>query len=162
MKPALSFSLRTAAIIGAAMVLGLSFNASRPDSLPLVYAQKSAVQLDSATGEIGIKDAALLYISKRAIFVDARDAETYAEGHIQGALSLPAFDFAQKLPALRQQLENQTIITYCDGEGCNLSHEVAGWLKDSGFKNVFVLKNGWTLWKAENLPVGTGTGGSQP
>lgn len=162
MKPAVSFSLRTVAIIGAAILLGLSFNASRPDSLPLVYAQKSAVQLDNATGEIGIKDAAVLFVSKRAVFVDARDAESYAAGHIQGAVSLPAFDFSQKLPAVRPALEGQTVICYCDGEGCNLSHDVADWLKNSGFKNVFVLKNGWTLWQTENLPVGTGMDGGQP
>jgi len=51
-------------------------------------------------------------------------------------------------------MSNDTlIITYCDGENCDLSHELAIFLRDMGFPNVKVLVNGWTVWQEMNLPV---------
>jgi 3-mercaptopyruvate sulfurtransferase SseA len=46
-----------------------------------------------------------------------------------------------------------TIITYCDGESCELSHELALFLKEMGFANVRVLVNGWTVWQQAGLPT---------
>jgi len=48
------------------------------------------------------------------------------------------------------------IITYCDGETCNLSHDLALFLKDMGFAHVNVLVNGWTLWIEKGLPTQEG------
>ena len=45
------------------------------------------------------------------------------------------------------------IITYCDGETCNLSHDLALFLRDMGFMNVRVLVNGWTAWHESRFPV---------
>ena len=49
--------------------------------------------------------------------------------------------------------EKDTIITYCDGENCELSHDLAMYLKDMGFTNVRVLVNGWTVWQNAGLPT---------
>ena len=38
------------------------------------------------------------------------------------------------------------LVTYCDGEACELSRDLADQLKAHGLKDVLVLKNGWTLW----------------
>jgi 3-mercaptopyruvate sulfurtransferase SseA len=38
-----------------------------------------------------------------------------------------------------------------------LSIALAKHLRDAGVKNVYVLKNGWTLWQAEKLPVTQGS-----
>ncbi|MEJ2658258.1 MAG: rhodanese-like domain-containing protein, partial [Desulfobacterales bacterium] len=46
-----------------------------------------------------------------------------------------------------------TIITYCDGETCELSHHLANFLIDAGFNNVRILVNGWTKWKNADLPI---------
>jgi rhodanese-related sulfurtransferase len=48
---------------------------------------------------------------------------------------------------------NTRIITYCDGENCDLSHELALFLKQMGFQNTQVLVNGWTVWQESNLSV---------
>ena len=48
------------------------------------------------------------------------------------------------------------LITYCDGEACSLSHDLAGILKELGFEEVRVLVNGWTLWLENALPVEQG------
>jgi 3-mercaptopyruvate sulfurtransferase SseA len=55
---------------------------------------------------------------------------------------------------ITQDLEPETaIIAYCDGETCNLSHDLALFLKDMGFMNVRVLVNGWTVWSKSRFPV---------
>ena len=48
------------------------------------------------------------------------------------------------------------IITFCDGQSCRLSHELALFLREMGYENVRVLVNGWTLWQQAGLPVSAG------
>lgn len=158
MKPPISFGIKTAIIIAISVGLALAFNATRPDRLPLVHDPESAAQVAAQRGEISITEAALLFESGKAVFVDAREADEYALGHIEGALSLDPIMFGQDFPLLREQLEGATtIVTYCDGEFCELSHELAQQLESMGLQDVRVLKNGWTLWRDQGLPTATGS-----
>lgn len=144
-------------LVSLSVALGLGVNALRPDGLPLAGAAPSAVALPGETGEIALKDAALLSFSGRAVFLDARTAAEYADGHIQGAKSVPVDDFELVFPRIEKDLAGkEAVISYCDGERCPLSGELAEKLAARGVKNVFVLKNGWTLWSAEGLPTGKG------
>ena len=52
------------------------------------------------------------------------------------------------------------IITYCDGDTCNLSKDLALFLENLGFSKVRILVNGWTVWHDAGLPVETGNQGS--
>jgi rhodanese-related sulfurtransferase len=133
---------------------GLLFNTLRPDGLSLLSAHSSAVDLSSGSGEIAFKDAILLFASGRALFLDARTQWEYDQSHIQGAVSFPPREFEHLLPELRDQLRQaEVLIAYCDGERCPLSHELAAKLMRNGFDNVYVLKNGWALWRNERLPT---------
>ena len=187
MKPSTSFCIRTMVIAAISVGLALAFNATRQDSLPLVQSRSSApatgvpqqaanqtaaVPSDNASvspvpdsvqsGEISLHDAALRHASGEAVFLDAREAEDFEIGHIQGALSLSAFAFAQEFPALKEKLEGKTVITYCDGEHCKLSQDLADQLTAHGIRNVYVLKNGWSLWRQEGLPTATGREPASP
>lgn len=158
MKPPISFGIKTAIIIGLSVGLALAFNATRPDRLPLVHDPEVAAQAAAQRGEISLADAVLLFESGEAVFVDAREAGEYEIGHIEGALSLDPLSFGQSFPALREQLEGATtIVTYCDGEYCELSRELAEQLKSMGLQDVRVLKNGWTLWRDQGMPTATGS-----
>jgi Predicted sulfurtransferase len=153
------------AILAVSCALALGVNAVRPDGPAPVYAAPSAVQLDKSGGEIGIKDAALMFITGRAVFLDARSGYEYQLGHVQGAISLPPREFAAQYQDIKPKLAGkEAVITYCDGELCPLSQALAKHLRDAGVKNVYVLKNGWTLWQAEKLPVtkGTAAGPAKP
>jgi rhodanese-related sulfurtransferase len=156
MKPSTAFVVRIIIIAGLSAGLGLTFNASRQDSLPLIHVRDNSTQLSPQSGEISLQDASRLFSSGQAVFLDARPAEDFAEGHIEGALSLPIFSFTQDFDALKSQMEGRTVITYCDGEACELSRDLADQLKAHGLKDVLVLKNGWTLWKDSGLPTATG------
>ena len=141
--------------ISAALALGV--NAVRPDGPAPVFAAQSAVQLDKAGGEIGVKDAALLFITGRAVFLDARSQYEFQQGHVQGAISLPPREFASQYQDIKPQLAGkEAVITYCDGDRCPLSHALAKHLRDAGVKNVYVMVNGWTLWQAGKLPIAKG------
>ena len=158
MKPPISFGIKTVIIIGLSVGLALAFNATRPDRLPLVHDPEVAAQAAAQRGEISLADAVLLFESGKAVFVDAREAGEYEHGHIEGALSLDPLSFGQSFPALRELLEGATtVVTYCDGEYCELSRELAEQLESMGLQDVRVLKNGWTLWRDQGLPTATGS-----
>ena len=94
------------------------------------------------------------FFARNALFIDARPEALYREGHIQGSRSLPFEAFDQLADEVLIDLPGDTlIITYCDGEKCTLSAELAQKLKQIGFENVRVLFNGWTVWKAHYLPT---------
>lgn len=130
--------------------------AENPDSATPVDAGNTSQELAPAGEEISLQDAAALFSAGQAVFLDARDAEIYAEGHVQGALSLPLHSFEQVFPSIRDRLAGKTVITYCDGERCSLSADLADALRALGIENVLELKNGWTLWQEQGLPTATG------
>lgn len=152
MKPLTSFGLKTLTILGASVALGLAFNASRP-APPSPLDQPVAPIQAAQSGDITLAEASRLFTAGEAVFADARDNVTYAAGHIQGALSLPAYELDTMLPPLRERLTGKTVIAYCDGEHCELSHELAQQLRAKGITPVLVLKNGWTVWKEAGLPT---------
>jgi len=144
-------------VIFAACILAFSANALRPDSLPLTGDWSIDGRMTTVTGErldIPLQEAETLFRNQAAVFLDARSSDDYARGHIKGARSLPWQDVDRSFMEVTQDLESETpIITYCDGETCNLSHDLALFLKDDGFMNVRVLLNGWTVWRESHFPV---------
>jgi len=95
---------------------------------------------------------------KNALFLDARNAEEYAEGHIPGALAFSANDFDKLAPQILPQLKDkhQELITYCHGSSCDLSLQLANNLMQQGYTNVKVFFGGLPEWKKANYPIKTG------
>ena len=151
-------------ILSAAIALAV--NALRADRLILVGDWSAAARITTATGEsmdISLTEAQKLFSSKAGLFIDARPAEDYSRGHIQGARSLPWGEVDLKFMDATQDLDFETpIVTYCDGETCELSHNLALFLREAGFLNTRVLVNGWKLWQQSGLPVASGTPPGQP
>jgi rhodanese-related sulfurtransferase len=145
------------AILMAAGILALSVNSLRQESLPLVGDWSTGERMTTISGErldISFANAARLFREQAAVFVDARSEAEYERGHIQGALNLPWGDVDRLFFSATAGLPPDTpIITYCDGETCSLSHDLAVFLRNVGYVNVKVLVNGWTVWKRANLPV---------
>jgi len=139
--------------------LGMTVNLIRPDSIPFVGSWSMANKLVTQDGDtlaIPLEDAATLFTENAAVFLYARSPAEYDQGHIQGAVNLPWHDVDNYFETVIMTLDPEaTFITYCDGEACLLSHDLAMLLKDLGFTRVKVLVNGWTLWKEHDLPVTT-------
>jgi rhodanese-related sulfurtransferase len=152
-KPVIIYALwQIPATLLIALAIGLGFNQFRSNRLPLVCNWADQQAQPDAT--ISITEAARLFQQNKAVFLDARPEEFYVKGHIQGALSLPWHLVDEKCMEVMDRLPpDGTIITYCDGPACDLSHLLAQFMKDMGFEDVRVLVNGWTLWKQHKLPV---------
>jgi rhodanese-related sulfurtransferase len=147
-------------IVLAAIAVGLLVNQFRPARLPLVADWSPKAQLTNDSGlslEIPLEDAQALFFTRMALFLDARSPELYAEGHIRWAVNLPWDDFEKDFPKVMDGVPDDTIIvTYCDGDTCGLSKDLAFALLQRGYFNVRVLVNGWSLWQQGGLPVVTG------
>ncbi|WP_024335595.1 rhodanese-like domain-containing protein [Desulfotignum balticum] len=150
---------QTIFIILISVVLGAAVNFMRPNGIPFVQTWSMADKLVTEEGDtlaIALEDAADLFADNAAIFLDARTPAEYETGHIQGAVNLPWHEVDNYFETVIMTLDPEAmIITYCDGEACSLSHDLALFLKDLGFTRVKVLVNGWTLWKEHDLPVST-------
>ncbi len=153
------------ALLILSAVAALGVNALRSDRLPLVGDFSMAARMTTATGErmdITLEEAEKLYFTHAAVFIDARSAEEYAQGHIRDARSLPWQDVDLNFMAVTADLELTTpIVTYCDGETCELSHDLALFLRDAGFTDTRVLVNGLTVWQQAGLPVESGPSSAQ-
>ena len=151
-------------IMSAAVALAV--NALRADRQPLVGDFSVAARITTATGErmdISLNEAEKLFFTDAAVFIDARPEEDYARGHIQNARCLPWQEVDLRFMGVTEALDlKMPIVTYCDGEKCELSHNLALFLRDAGFLNTRVLVNGWTLWQQAGLPVESGMPPAQP
>ena len=144
-------------IIGIAFIFGVSVNYFRSDSLSLIQDWSVKNRLLSELGVniiIDLEQAKELFFKKEALFIDARSSKDYKESHIKGALSLPWENVEESFMNINLEIfQVNTIIIYCDGETCELSHHMAKFLKNAGFKNIKILINGLTVWKEQTLPI---------
>jgi len=81
-----------------------------------------------------------------AMLVDARSAESYAAGHIDGAINIPCRD----RDAYSQLPENKDtqLIFYCGGPQCRASNKGALKAMMRGHMNVAEFKGGFPAWSA--------------
>lgn len=146
-----------AALIVLACLIAVGVNHWRSDRIPLVGDWSTDARFADADGDslvIDLEHAEGLFRQDKALFLDARPEIQYTRGLIRGALSIPWEEVDRRFAENADLLEgNKTIITYCDGESCDLSHDLALFLKEMGFKNVRILVNGWTLWQEAGLPT---------
>lgn len=142
------------------LVAGFASNRIRSDKIPLVEDWSAKSNLVTSSGEnleISLLEATNLFKEKRAVFIDARSKEEFEKGRIKGAISLPYKEADWKFAeAMTGVSEDTAVITYCDGEKCELSMELAVFLRNTGYKNVKVLSNGWAVWKQNGLPTESG------
>ena len=148
---------QSALIILMAAAISLGVNYLRRDGLSLAgrrAPEALSIGTQTALEDISIDEARALFLTNGAVFIDARPAEAFRSGHIQGALNLPPDNFEQLLPDIREQVPpDSLIITYCDGESCNLSKEAALELSGKGYSHVQVLAGGWSAWQDAGLPA---------
>ncbi len=105
--------------------------------------------------EIGnVFAAKKIYDTGEAVFVDARTEENYLEGHIDGAVLLPAYQFEELIDNFRTTIPPFTmIITYCSGRECEDSHVLAQCLLDEGYSDVRVFVDGYPAWEEMGFPI---------
>jgi len=106
---------------------------------------------------INFPEAADLFESGQAVFIDARTPEEFDDGRIAGAMNVPLFDpgsdmIWESLGLPREAL----IVAYCSGDLCQDSLILGRRLIRRGWPNIRVYVGGWEEWSAAGLPVERG------
>lgn len=92
-------------------------------------------------------------------FVDARTAEEYEAGHIEGAYLLSPSMFDGGIPLAVDLLDpTAPVIVYCIGGACTDSDAVVIALESLGFESLHVFKAGYPAWVEAGLPTEQGPG----
>lgn len=154
--------LEAAVILTLGVVVGLSFNyrlvldafSGRLTAPAAVASTDSGTELYPLPVDL---QRLQVLLTQGALLIDARITELYAEGHLQGARSLPLADFAEWFPDFRATVPLETtLILYCSGYGCPDSFDLGVLLLKEGYQDVQVFEGGFPEWRDAGLPVGTG------
>ena len=147
---------QTIYIIICSIVVGLSFNIIRPNSIPIIAKQLEGFSENYQIGDFIIEkielETAKKFFDDGVMFVDARDEASYNGGHITGAITSDPFDMLVNI--IFDYLGfNEPIVVYCDYDECGLSEDLAYNLQAEGFSKIYVFSGGWNQWKSAKLPV---------
>jgi len=152
---------RAAALAFFGAICASIANAARPSPLPWVLDFKSSVVDNAAlaaTFEVSYDELAGHLKQFSAAFIDARSAELFAAGHLEGAYNVPSDQMESFAGVIFQNVSPaQLIIVYCDGGNCEASHKVVEFLNASGFRNTRIFKQGWEMLGPSDLPKATGS-----
>ncbi len=91
------------------------------------------------------------------LVIDTRSRDVYRKGHIPGAVNIPYDEGGAYLSRFEQMTAICRVITYCDGDECMSSIELAEELVFL-FPEVYFFFGGWSVWKDGDNPVETGKG----
>lgn len=100
--------------------------------------------------EVSVERAKEMHDAGGILFLDCREPEEYAVGHIPGAINIPRglleFKIAKRIPD-----KATPIVTYCKtgGRGC-LSTDALARL---GYHKAVNLAGGWKAWAAKDYPA---------
>lgn len=122
----------------------------------IISAQKDHPLLFHPTAEMTIDSVYYHFRSGDAVFIDARSTEEYQQGHIARAISVPLEEFDPSMPLLKQLAFHQKTITYCSGDQCEQSIDLAVRLEELGFGDVYFYTGGFQEWKDAGYPTWKG------
>ena len=94
--------------------------------------------------------AVSMYNHEQAVILDVRTKDAYEQGHIVGAISVPASDLSGKLKKINKYSKKPVIVA------CALGREapkVVTDLRAFGFEQVWELSGGMQAWQAAGLPL---------
>jgi rhodanese-related sulfurtransferase len=132
--------------------------------LPDISAIPQPPMVNMGRAEVDTPLAYSHWLTRDALFVDARSAQEFAAGHIPGAINIPPDQVRggrnpEALARFAHMREKQVIV-YCGGGACDASKEVAQELFGRSFLYMAVYTSGMQGWRTyPGLPVQTG---SQP
>jgi rhodanese-related sulfurtransferase len=137
-------------------VLAAGFNGIRlSGSIPWTGTWPPAAAAGIA--EISLREAWSRYQEGAALFVDARDAASFKQGHIKGAWNVPPEEFGHSFDEIRVLADaGLIVVVYCDGAACALGPELAQALRQRGIVLVRVMTDGWHQWRNAGYPVEEG------
>lgn len=86
--------------------------------------------------------------------VDVRSPAEFADGHAQGALSIPLAEVSRDTLASRigsDAIDNQTVYLIC--QAGDRARQAAEKLQQQGLSKLAVVEGGTDIWRSEGLPM---------
>ncbi len=135
-------------ISGVAAVVA---NSVHPHGIPWVQDWSRHVEAKAAKQKIKaipLSVALEKFKSGEPIFVDARPADEFAQGHIPGAVSIPFESLEDYFPAIVELLDGgKELVPYCKNRDCDDSLMLAIELQAMGCSNLVLYVDGFELWE---------------
>jgi len=154
----------------AGFILGLAVLAGLVQHWPLVrqsWRGELAALLDQQRSQrrqaqfqevktVNLAQAYALFQEGRALFIDSRPAEEYAELHVAGAVNItPGMLDAGGPGKVADLAKDREIVAYCGEVSCDLALQVAEKLQALGFTRVSAYMGGFRAWDQAGYPADT-------
>jgi rhodanese-related sulfurtransferase len=130
------------------------FFISAADFLDSSYHVLELLQEKGDIPVLPVKDSYRIFQENAVLFIDARDPDEFAAGHIPGAVNIPYDQIT--LPPYREIIsrldKNRRIVVYCNTHICSVSYTCAEDLIYQGFDGV-IIAEGYMQWVEKGYPV---------
>jgi rhodanese-related sulfurtransferase len=154
-------------LAGLAIILAFAVNSVSSKGISLVgtwYDNRHRVELDvppsysPETDTLLTMQEAFSMWKDGALFIDTREPDEYAAGHIPGAVNLPFEEWDDYWECVEPHLKPESkIVCYCSGLDCELSLFAARELKTIGYPDAYIFFGGYNKWMDAKMPYETGT-----
>ena len=102
---------------------------------------------------VGLKDAHRLY-EEGAVFIDVRDAQAWASGHIEGAVHLDFSTNEFSVLYVSEDLDRETPVVFYTSSPLNIRSAMATFFAANwGYTKVYYFRDGFYSWMAADYPV---------
>ena len=138
--------------LGAAVMIATTMPmapAPAQEWLKLVSGDEATGYSIEGTTKIDANSARALH-GQNVPFVDFRDHNKWALGHVPGSVSCQN---ATEENFLSIVSKNETVVFYCDGPDCRPAVDAAAMAVGWGFTGIHYFADGFESWKASQLPI---------
>lgn len=105
--------------------------------------------------DISVTEVKALAESKKAVIIDVNGSESFAKGHVPGAVD---FDSVKdKLASVLPKNKNTPIVAYCGGPKCKAYQAAATAAEKLGYKNIKHMSAGISGWKSAGEKMDKGS-----
>lgn len=153
---------RAAVLVGGGALVGWSLNALRPHGIPFApYVAAAVCSGATEAPEIRVlppDQAARLCGDPRTLVADVRGAESFAEGHVAGAVHLPCAGSLADVERVRSRLlGKEALVIYGDSEdqARQVANDLVGRLHRPEL-SISIIAGGWRAWFDAGLACASG------
>jgi len=122
---------------------------NKPENHIALSVERIKTAIPEGIGSLTIAELAPLLeanAEKRPVIADARSADFFDAGHINGAVSIPLGRLEKRAFSILPQDKRQPIIFYDDGTGWGEAPKAATIARKAGHSNIRILDGGLTAW----------------
>jgi rhodanese-related sulfurtransferase len=149
-------AVEAALLLAVAAPLAFGLNAFREEPVPLV-ADPRLFQLEVDLPVLSTRQTVAAFDAGGSVFLDARGADAFREGHIGGAFSVPADAFLDRYAAIAPLLSGEVaVVVYGAAGGLSDVEKLAKALVSAGVARTSLFLDGYEGWVAAGAPMGAG------